>query len=109
MAEITESFDAFLSRVTEKLVIRLLAIEGSEADVLEQIRMTKVLIRQLEEQLRLLILHGNARRVEILLHEAINGQLPSRPHTWKEIGEALGVSAQAAQRKYASMERSTDG
>ncbi|MFG1686976.1 hypothetical protein ACGFNP_42905 [Nonomuraea sp. NPDC049269] len=101
--EITEDFDAFASRITRKLVAKLVALQGQdEDDVLAKIRVSKHLIGVLETQLRLLILHGVDSREAALLHEVLESEPPGRLHTWKEIGEALGVSAQAAQRKYGS-------
>ncbi|MED7927874.1 hypothetical protein SMD20_26685 [Nonomuraea sp. LP-02] len=99
--EITEDFDIFLTRITRKLAARLVALEkGEEADVLAKIDMSKRLMRALEDQICLLVLHGVDDRGDVPLNEP-----PRRPHTWKEIGEALGVSAQAAQRKYGSSAR----
>ena len=102
MADITESFQAFLARVTRRLVARLVVAEGNEVTLLNQINMTARMIRQLERHLRLLITAETDHPAEAFLDETLNPGIPmKRSLTWKEVGDALEVSPQAAHRKYA--------
>lgn len=99
--EITEDFGVFIDRVMRRLVARLLELQGRDSDdVLARIEMSKRLTRTLDTHVRLLVHHGVDRAEDLLLLQVENRDLPTRSHTWKDIGEALGVSAQAAQRKY---------
>lgn len=108
LMEINESFEAFLERVGPKLVRRLIDIEGGDpGDLVERIKMTSRVIKQLESQLTLLIIAGSddtSRRMA-LLNEVLRTPPPDNLPTWKEVGEALGVSPQAAHRKYGEMRR----
>jgi hypothetical protein len=114
MAQITESFEDFLGRVVRKAIPRLLVINGElpdeddlqaqddEYDVafpLAELRMAVQLRNAIDDYIRLVVVGRATSRAESLLDEALGAPLPRRP-TWKEIGEALGVSAQAAHRKY---------
>ncbi len=51
----------------------------------------------------MVVARSTDNEAERLLDETL-GALPSR-FTWKELGEALGVSAQAAHRKYGAAAR----
>lgn len=110
MVDITEDFESYLQRVTRGLVVRLIAAEGEDPTLLNQVRMTARLIKRLEGLQHLLVVHEMDRVEDVLLDEIINpGRLPVRSHTWKEIGEALGISAQAAHRKYGSKVQKQQG
>jgi hypothetical protein len=113
MAEITESFDDFLARTVRKLIPRLLMINGETpadddeddrpgedhiADLLVQLRMAVRLRSAVDDHIRVMVVTSSASE-QALLDEVLGVPPPPRP-TWQEIGEALGVSAQAAHRKY---------
>lgn len=113
MAQITESFDNFLARTVRRLVPRLLAIDdelsaggdqGSQPapdvipDLLAELRMAVRLGKAVDDHIRLMVVTGATSRAEDLLDQTLG--IPSPRLTWKELGEALGVSAQAAHRKY---------
>jgi len=51
-----------------------------------------------DEQIRVMVVTGATSRAESLLDQVPGA--PSSRFTWKELGQALGVSAQAAHRKY---------
>lgn len=112
MAQITESFDVFLHRVSRRLVLRLLLEEADEAppdaeideheELLAKIRMANRIRQALDQHIHELIVYGNDQP-NAVLNEALGGS-STRP-TWKEIGIALGVSAQAANRKYGNAVR----
>ena len=128
MAEITESLDDFLTRIVRKLIPRLLVISGElpaeeaevdlrtaddEADplaadevegVLMHLRMAVRLRDAVDSRIRYMVVTGTASGEELLLDELL-GASPSQRATWKELGEALGVSAQAAHRKYGQAAR----
>jgi len=113
MAQLTEGFDNFLLRVTRRAVSRLVVLEETETPasatddgsthdpLLAKIRMAARLRRALNEHIYDLIVHGQDR-TEVLLAEDAHGDRP----TWKEIGDALGISAQAAHHKYGEAVRS---
>jgi hypothetical protein len=128
MAEITESFEALLARTVRRLIPRLLVINGelrpedheddmpAEDDVYDlasdghlvalaaQLRMAVRLRNAVDNHIRFMVVTGATNMEESLLDDALGGPLPPRL-TWKEIGEALGVSAQAAHRKYGEAAR----
>jgi hypothetical protein len=114
MAQITESFEDFLLRVARRATARLVlaeadnSISAAEADdkddLLAKIRMAARLRRALDLHIHDLIVYGQDRQ-EAVLTETL-GVHRDRP-TWKEIGEALGVSGQAAHRKYGGVRRRT--
>ncbi|GIH93902.1 hypothetical protein ACFFMN_15875 [Planobispora siamensis] len=109
MDEITEDFPSYLARITRLLVTRLVIAEGNEVTLLAQINMTARLIHQLERHLRLLIVAETDHPAEALLDEVLNPENPrERSLTWKEVGDALGVSPQAAHRKYAPKAEKND-
>jgi hypothetical protein len=113
MAQITESFDEFLARTVRKLVPRLLVIDcemgGQPAqddapDLLAELRMAVRLRNAVDDHIRFMVVaRSTGSEAERLLDETL-GALPPR-FTWKELGEALGVSAQAAHRKYGAAAR----
>jgi hypothetical protein len=107
MARIAESFEDFLLRVARRVTARLvleepdasmLALEGDKHDLLAKMRMAARLRRALDEHIHDLVVYGEDRGAAMLT-ETLGGTDGDRP-TWKEIGEALGVSGQAAHRKY---------
>ena len=109
MAQITESFEDFLARVVYRLIPRLRVINGElpaeddddqddVARLLAELRMAVRLRTALDDHIRFMVVARAFSEAESLLDETLGVPLP-RP-TWKEIGEALGVSAQAAHRKY---------
>jgi hypothetical protein len=120
MAQITESFESFLARVVRKSIPRLRVINGElpaeDADgdgppaedetayLLAELRMAVRLRNAVDDQIRLMVVAHVTSKAESLLDEALGASLPRRP-TWKEIGEALGVSAQAAHRRYGGASR----
>jgi hypothetical protein len=113
MTQITENFDDYLDRVVRRLVERLTQERKQDVwrengppdmddddrlDLLTKIKMGALLRDAVDEHLRDLIVYGCDRTVAFL-----NSTLDSTPGvrpTWKEIGRALGISAQAAHRKY---------
>lgn len=113
MAQITESFDAFLLRVARRAVTRLVFEDtgmsipadedGSKHDLLAKIWMATRLRGALDEHIHDLIVYGKDRRAAMVTGSATG----DRP-TWKEIGNALGVSPQAAHRKYGEDARCGD-
>ncbi len=109
MAQITESFEDFLARVVRRLVPRLLVIDGElggqqaqddTADLLAELRMAVRLRNAVDDRIRFMVVarSNSSSEAELLLDETLGAPLPRL--TWKELGEALGVSAQAAHRKY---------
>ena len=114
MTQIAEDFENFLGRITRKLIPRLRVINGElpaedqpaedrTGHLLAELRMAVRLRAALDDHIRLLVVARASTRAESLLDETLGVPLP-RP-TWKEIGEALGVSAQAAHRKYGQAAR----
>jgi hypothetical protein len=113
MAQITESFDEFLARTVRKLVPRLLVIDGElggqlaqddAPDLLAELRMAVRLRNAVDEHIRFMVVaRSTGSQAERLLGETLGEPLPRL--TWKELGEALGVSAQAAHRKYGAATR----
>lgn len=77
--------------------------DGSKHDLLAKIRMAARLRRALDEHMYDLIVYGKDRRAAMVAGSATG----DRP-TWKEIGGALGVSPQAAHRKYGEDARCGD-
>jgi hypothetical protein len=120
MAQITESFEDFLARIVRRLVSRLLAIDGELSargeegsqpaqdaipDLLAELRMAARLRKAVDDHIRFMVVAGTSSKAESLLNEALGPPSP-RP-TWKELGDALGVSAQAAHRKYGAEARAS--
>lgn len=109
MAEITESVEQFLGTVVRKAVPRLIEIEGQSAAedgtayLLAEIRMAALLRKAVDDYIRLLVVTGAGSKAEALLDQVL-GERPPRP-TWKEIGEALGISAQAAHKQHGEAAR----
>jgi hypothetical protein len=97
MSELAESIDSALERITRRLIQRLVQAEGGPTGLLAEIRMAALIRRAIDEQISSLIISGQYSTDALL--DDILAEPPERP-TWREIGEALGVSAQAAQRKY---------
>jgi hypothetical protein len=105
MAKVTESFEEFMVRFVRHAVIRLLADEDIHAPPdlheledetdprLAQIRMAVYLRTAVDQHIAQLI------RPSGFLMEVLEIEPEPRP-TWKALGKALGVSAQAAHRKY---------
>jgi hypothetical protein len=89
-----ETSDQFLLGVARRLALRLVQEEQESWGLLAEIHMAVRLRRAIDWQLNSLITQGT-------YEDDPEARLapPKRP-TWKEIGEALGVSAQAAHRKY---------
>lgn len=118
MAEVTEGFEQFLVRFVRKAVIRLLAdediqvppdvreLEARGGPLLAQIRMAVHLRAAVDRHIEQLTVFRGPR-AEALLAELGLAEVPPRP-TWSELGEALGVSAQAAHRKYGPPVRKRD-
>jgi hypothetical protein len=121
MAQITESFDDFLARIVRRLVPRLIVIDaelsagddgGSSPaedytpDLLAELRMAVRLRNAVDDQIRMMVVVRSTSRAEALLDETLGAPLPHL--TWKELGEALGVSAQAAHRKYGAASRGNE-
>jgi len=113
MAQISESFDDFLARTVRRLVLRLVVfdaeLDGRPAqddapDLLAELRMAVRLRNAVDEQIRTMVLaRSTGSQAERVLDEILGVPLPRL--TWKELGEALGVSAQAAHRKYGAAAR----
>jgi hypothetical protein len=120
MAVVTEGFEEFMITFVRKAVLRLLADNDIHAppDVLElknkgdpvlaQIRMAVYLRTAVDQHIAQLISFWG-RPADVLRRDVLLGEEPDnfRP-TWKELGKALGVSAQAAHRKYAQTARQGD-
>ena len=113
MDGITESLDAFLQRVARHAVERLVSEEGAvvdgelhrKQDLLAKIQMAARLRRALDEHIHDLVVFGQDRRLAALQQdEELEPAVSVRP-TWAEIGAALGVSGQAAHRKYGEATR----
>jgi hypothetical protein len=107
-----ESFETYLARVVRRLVERLVedprithsgVLEGFDrtsaerSNQLAKIRLAVQVRKALEEHLGNLIAYGSDGG-ETFLYEILDE--PRTTATWKEIGDALGVSAQAAHHKY---------
>jgi hypothetical protein len=112
MAQINESFDNFLARTVRRLVLRLLVIDGElggqpaqddAPDLLAELRMAVRLRNAVDEHIRFMVVACATNKAETLLDQMLSP--PSPRLTWKELGEALGVSAQAAHRKYGAAAR----
>lgn len=101
-----------------KLIPRLLAIDGElpagddEAsqpaqdgtpDLLAELCMAVRLRKAVDEHIRVMVVTSATSEAESLLDQALG--VPSSRLTWKELGQALGVSAQAAHRKYGEQAR----
>ena len=118
MTQITESFEDFLARVVRRLVSRLVIsgavpAEDSEGgrpadgyipDLLAELRMAVRLRNAVDDRIRTMVVTSAASNAESLLDQVLGAPSP-RP-TWKELGKALGVSAQAAHKKYGEEARS---
>jgi hypothetical protein len=118
MAEITESFEAFLARTVRRLIPRLLVINGEQATgdeedglpaegygaaLAAQLQMAVRVRNTVDDHIRFMVVTGATSNEESLLDEALGAPPPRL--TWKEIGDALSVSAQAAHRKYGAQAR----
>ncbi len=105
MTEITESLDRFLLRFVRRALPRLIEIEGDQTAedeklfLLAEIRMAALLRKAVDDHIQEMVVTGCPSKGEARLSRTL-GQ-PGLDLTWKEIGEALGVTAQAAHRKYA--------
>ena len=102
MAGITEDFDSHLRRVAMKIAPALIKQEGGPDGLLARIRMAARFRAALDREIESLVVTGQPNDPgPALLDEVLGTDIvsPARP-TWQEIGEALGVSAQAAHRKY---------
>ncbi|MEU3229644.1 hypothetical protein [Nocardiopsis alba] len=88
-----EDVEEMLKRFAKKAPRRLAELEGRSGRLAE-INMAVRIKEALEGRIRELI-HGDA---EDLLGEVL-GEPHQRP-TWREVGEAMGISAQAAHSKY---------
>jgi hypothetical protein len=117
MGDAAESLDEYLERVVRRLIERLLedpdctdwdAVsrlgpeDANRYIWLAKIRMAVCVRQMLDLHLRGLVEHGGGRRVTMIYDESETNEIINRP-TWKEIGDALGVSAQAAHRKYSHL------
>lgn len=112
MAQITETFDDFLHRVTRRLVERLVreqdesiapdTEDGEWGELLARIQMAARMRKALDEHIAVMVVHASYQRQELLWDTVIDTVSPGSVHrpTWKQIGDALGTSAQAAHRKY---------
>lgn len=113
MAQITESFEDSLARTVRRLVPRLIEIDGElggqpaqddAPDLLAELRMAVRLRNAVDEHIRsMVVARSTGSQAERLLDEMLGARPPRI--TWKELGEALGVSAQAAHRKYGAEAR----
>jgi hypothetical protein len=120
MTQIAESFEDFLARTVRRLVPRLLVINGAvpaedhaggrpaggyTPDLLAELHMAVRLRNAVDDHIRTMVVTGAAAsNAESLLDQVLG--TPSPRLTWRELGEALGVSAQAAHRKYGEEARS---
>ena len=115
-----ESLERYLERVVVRLIERLLedpripawGVLGELApattewyDQLSRIKMAAQVRKALDKHLGDLIVHGDEPRIA-LLDQVLKDEQVKRA-TWREIGDALGVSAQAAHRKYGHLVRHT--
>jgi hypothetical protein len=99
-----EDLNDLLTRIAYKIVPRLINLTGGTDHLLARIRMAVRLRAALDREIESLVVVGRSRDPAALLDEVLaDASLsPARFPTWQEIGEALGVSAQAAHRKYGS-------
>ena len=110
MAHITEGFDRYLIRFVQDSIPRLRVASGelpTQNYVLDDLRMATRLRNAVDAYIRLMMVTRAASKTESFLFKTPGGPPPPRP-TWKEIGEALGVSAQAAHRKYGAAVRANE-
>jgi hypothetical protein len=113
MTQIAEDFDRYLDRVVRRLVERVAQEQRDDVwrgngppdvddddrlDLLTKIKMGALLRDAVDEHLRDLIVYGSDQTVAFL--NSTLGSTPGVRPTWKEIGHALGISAQATHRKY---------
>ena len=112
MAQIAESIEEFLDRIVQKVIPRLLEIEGGPparndvAYVLASIRMAALLRKAVDDHISSMVVTGRTgSKAGELLDQVLAGERRLLRPTWKEIGEALGVSAQATHRKYGGATR----
>ena len=113
MTQIAEDFDRYLDRVVRRLVERVAQEQRDDVwrgngppdvddddrlDLLTKIKMGALLRDAVDEHMHDLIVYGSDRKLA-LLNSTLDSTPGVRP-TWKEIGHALGISAQAAHRKY---------
>jgi hypothetical protein len=114
MASTTETFERFLDRFVRKAAHRLLADDGIRVPpevrelerrnpLLAQIAMLAHLRRAIDRRIGHLVVSGDDTP-EALLDEILGGAPRPRP-TWQDFGQALGVSAQSAHRKYTRLSR----
>jgi hypothetical protein len=109
-----ESLDSYLARVVRRLVERLTddpripawgVLDGldpatmNDYPQLAEIRLAVEVRKALDRQLHDLVIYGSEKH-EALLNELLGDPDDTPKLTWKEIGSALGVSAQAAHHKY---------
>jgi hypothetical protein len=97
-----------------KLVPRLLVIDGElggqpaqdddAPDLLAELRTAVRLRNAVDEHIRFMVVARSTDSQAERLVDEMFGVRPPRI-TWKELGEALGVSAQAAHRKYGAEAR----
>ena len=80
--------------------------EDNIAYLLAELRMAVRLRTAVDDHIRFMVVARATSKAESLLDETLGAPMP-RP-TWKEIGEALGVSAQAAHRKYGETARANE-
>lgn len=116
-----ESLDSYLARVARRLIERLNederiagwgVLEGLDSTdkarniLLAKIRLAVQVRKALDKYVSDLITYGGEERAALL--DDVLGMPEIEKPTWKEIGDALGVSAQAAHRKYRRQREASD-